>query len=70
MSRSGAEVAGVELIGSTDLSRGRGRRMERDHDGRHESKRGHATRAGGGDVGATRRSRTGSIILEQKCAMR
>ena len=39
-----AEVdAGAELIGSTDL--GRGRRMERGCDGRHESGR---ARAGGG----------------------
>ena len=35
----------MELIGGTDLSRGR--RMERDHDGRRESGLGHAVRAGG-----------------------
>jgi hypothetical protein len=33
------EVAGVELVGDTDL--GRGRRMEHGHDGRHESRSKH-----------------------------
>jgi hypothetical protein len=32
MSRSDAEVAGVELVGGTDLGRGRDRRMERGRD--------------------------------------
>jgi hypothetical protein len=31
-----AEVAGPELVDGTDLSSGRGRWMERIHDGRHE----------------------------------
>jgi hypothetical protein len=31
------EVVGVELVGDTDLGRGRGRRMEHGRDGRHES---------------------------------
>jgi hypothetical protein len=35
--RSGAEVAGVELVGDTDLRRGRGKRMEHDRDERRES---------------------------------
>ena len=46
MLRSGAEVAGVELVGGTDLGRGRGRRMERSCDGSRESGRVHAARAG------------------------
>jgi hypothetical protein len=45
MSRSGAEVAGVVLIGGTDLGRGRSRRMERGRDGRREFGWGHAARA-------------------------
>jgi hypothetical protein len=36
-SQSGTEVTGVDLISGMDLSRGRGRRMEHDHDGRRES---------------------------------
>ena len=46
MPRSGAEVAGVELIDGMDLGKGRGRWMEHDRDGRCESARGHAVRAG------------------------
>ena len=38
MSWSGAEVAGVELVGGTDLGRGRAGRMECSHDGRRESR--------------------------------
>jgi hypothetical protein len=34
---SGAEVAGVELVGGTDLSRGRDSQMEYDRDGRRKS---------------------------------
>ena len=34
---SGAEVAGVELIGGMDLDRDRGRQMEHGHSGRRES---------------------------------
>jgi hypothetical protein len=45
---SGEEVAGAELVGDTDLGRGRSRRMERGHDERRESGRGHAARACGG----------------------
>jgi hypothetical protein len=45
MSRSDAEVAGVELVGGTDLGRGRGRRMERGRDERCESVWGHTARA-------------------------
>jgi hypothetical protein len=47
-----AEVTGAELIGDTDLSNGRGRRMERGRDGRHESGRwaGGAGRGGAGRV--------------------
>jgi hypothetical protein len=39
MSRSSAEVGGVELVGGTDLGRGRdrGRRMEHSRDRRRES---------------------------------
>ena len=37
MLRSGAVVAGVELVGGTDLSRSRGRRIEHDRGGRRES---------------------------------
>ena len=37
MPRSGAEVAGVELVGVMDLGRGRGRWMEHGRDGRRES---------------------------------
>jgi hypothetical protein len=47
MLRSGAEVAGVELVGGTDLGRGHGRRMEHDRNGRREYKRGQ--RRGGRD---------------------
>jgi hypothetical protein len=36
MLRSGAEVAGVELVGGTDLARGNDRRMERGRNGRRE----------------------------------
>jgi hypothetical protein len=46
MPQSGAEVADVELGSGTDLGRGRGRRIERGLDGRHESEWG--TKAGGG----------------------
>jgi hypothetical protein len=37
--QSGAEVAGLELVGGMNLGRGRGRcrRMEHGRDGRHES---------------------------------
>ena len=41
---SDAEIASVELVGDTDL--GRGRRMERGHDGKHESRWGHMADAG------------------------
>jgi hypothetical protein len=42
-----AEVAGVELVGGTDLVNGRGRLMERDRDRRRESWLGrHAAQAG------------------------
>jgi hypothetical protein len=55
------DAAGVELAGGTKLGRGRGRWMERGHDGRREPGRGHAMRAGGArspsGVGATSRSR-------------
>jgi hypothetical protein len=47
MLRSSAEVAVVELIGSTDLGRGPDRRMERGRNGRCEYKRGR--RDGGRD---------------------
>jgi hypothetical protein len=67
MPQSGAEVAGVELIGNIDL--GRGRRMERGHDGRRESKRGHTTRVHGGGAGTAMLPRAGSIP-EQKHAAR
>jgi len=48
MSWSGAEVAGVELVGGTDLGRGRGRgrRMERSYVGRRESGLVHAAQGG------------------------
>ena len=36
MSWSGAEVAGVELVGGMNRGRGRGRQMEHDRDRRHE----------------------------------
>jgi hypothetical protein len=32
------EVVGVELVGDTDLGRGRGKRMEHGRDGRRESR--------------------------------
>jgi hypothetical protein len=51
MSRSGAEVAGVELVGGTNLGRGRGRWMEHDHDRRCKSGRGHAAQESGVDAG-------------------
>jgi len=38
MPRSGAEVAGVELVDGTDLGRGRGKRMEHSRDGRRKSR--------------------------------
>jgi hypothetical protein len=41
MLRSGAEVADVELVGSTDLGKGRGRRMERGRNRRRECGQGH-----------------------------
>ena len=41
MSRSGVEVVYVELVGGTDLGRGRGKPIER------ESRRGHAVQVGG-----------------------
>jgi hypothetical protein len=44
MPRRGAELAGVEFGGGTDLGRGHGKWMERDRDERRESGRGHATR--------------------------
>jgi hypothetical protein len=65
MSRSSAEVAGVELGGSTDF--GRGRWMERGHDRRRESEQGHAAWAGG--RGCVARPRAGSVP-EQRRAMR
>jgi hypothetical protein len=46
MPRSGAKVVGVELVDGTDLSRGRGRRMEHGHDGKRESGWWHTARAG------------------------
>jgi hypothetical protein len=42
----------VELVDGTNLGRGRGKRMERRHDGRRESRQGHTTCARGGDGGA------------------
>ena len=50
MTRSGAEVAGVELVDGTDLSKGSGRRMEHDRDGRRESRRGHVVWPRAGSV--------------------
>jgi hypothetical protein len=41
MPRSSTKVTGVEVIDGMDLGRGKRRRMERSHDGRHESERGH-----------------------------
>jgi hypothetical protein len=36
MLQDGAEVAGVEVIGGTDLGRGQGRQMERGHNKKRE----------------------------------
>jgi hypothetical protein len=49
-----AEVIGAELVGSTELGSGRGRQMERGHDGRRESRR-WANGAGGPGTGEQRR---------------
>ena len=54
MPRSKVEVARVELVGSTDLSRGRDRRMERGCDGRREFRQGHRVRAHGASGGGVR----------------
>ena len=50
MLRSGAEVAGVELVGGTNLGRDRGRRMEHGRDGRCESGSELASGGGAGDA--------------------
>jgi hypothetical protein len=63
MSRSVAEVAGVEFVGGTDLGRGRDRRMERGRDGRCKSVWGHAARALSEQTGAAQVRRKGSRRL-------
>ncbi|XP_066320140.1 uncharacterized protein [Miscanthus floridulus] len=60
--RSDAEVVDGELVGGTDLGKGRGRRMELDRDGRRESGRGHVAWAGGGDAGGNAESPT--LVLD------
>jgi hypothetical protein len=43
---AGAKLDATEVAGGTNLSRGKGWQIERGHDGRHESRRGHTARAG------------------------
>jgi hypothetical protein len=61
-----AEVAGVELIGGTDIGTGRDRRMERDRDGRPESEWGHAAWAGDRDAGGVRSGTEVRSALSEK----
>ena len=65
---SDAEVAGVELIGGMDLSRGCGRRMERGRDGWCERVRAgaRAMNGGGAGEGGVCPAREGAQSAEQK----
>ena len=65
MPRSNVEVARVELVGSTDLGRGRDRRMERGCDGRREFGQGHRVRARGASGGTVRPVSKGAQCVER-----